>query len=220
MRAFHQKEEGLAVVEATILLPFCMIMVIALFYAAIFMCQKANLQANVQNTLLYYKNVDSDNYVEAKANMSYQSEGSVDEAVGSSYGEPAYKFPYRFLFMTFDQKGFQDFFKSMCGHMFFDTGSNVRLEVTNKNYIVYKTITATASQTVKPAVSLSMVGAPDEMEIRVSGTAVITDGDDFIRNTDFVIDVVSHTALGKKASEMVDKGIGYYNKFKEKFHVA
>lgn len=220
MKAVCKKEEGAAVIEATILLPFCMLMVIALFYAAIFMCQKANLQANVQNTLLYYKNVNSDNYVEAKSNMSYSVDDGTIGAVGSSYGVPQYKFPYRFLAMTFDGAGFASFFRSMCGNMFFDDGTKVSLEVTHKNYVIYKTITATARQTVKPAVSLSMIGIPDSMEISVSGTVVVTDGDDFVRNTDFAVDVIRQTALGKKASEMVDKGIEYYNKFKEKFGVT
>ena len=44
-------EKGLAVVEATLLLPFCFLMIFALYYAAIFLCQKANLQANLENAL-------------------------------------------------------------------------------------------------------------------------------------------------------------------------
>lgn len=220
MRARLEDEKGMAVIEATLLLPFCMIMVLALFYAAIFMCQRANLQANVQNALLYYKNVDSDNYVEAKANMQYTVNGNQINGAGSSYGTPQYKFPYRFLSMKFDRSGFASFFRSMCGQMFFDHGSNVKLEVSSKNYIIYKTISATATQTVRPAIRLSIVGGSDEMKIRASGVAVIMDGDDFIRNTDFVINIVSQTQLGKKASEMVDKGIAYYNKFKQKFGVG
>lgn len=220
MRKLYEEENGLVIVEATILLPFCMIMILSLFYAAIFMCQKANLQANVENTLIYYKNVHSDNYVEAKANMSYSSGGGTIGAVGSSYGRPGYKFPYRFLFMKFDSEGFRSFFRSMCGNMFFDDGTNVEIEVSHKNYVIYKTISATAKQTVKPAISLSMIGLDDSMEISVSGTVVVTDGDDFIRNTDFVVDVVRQTSLGQKASEWVDKGKGYYNKFKQIFHVS
>jgi Flp pilus assembly pilin Flp len=216
MSKFIRKEDGLAVVEATMLLPFCTIMIVALFYAAIFMCQKANLQANVQNTLIYYKNVDSDNYVEAKANMSY---GDDNKAEGSSYGTPVYKFPYRFLSMPFDEDGFKSFFKSMCGHMFFDDGSNVEINVKPENYVIYKTITATATQTVKPAINLSMVGASNSLTITVTGTAVVTDGDDFMRNIDYVIDIVNQTSLGKKAQEIAQKGVDYYNDFKEKFGV-
>ena len=103
--------------------------------------------------------------------------------------------------------------------MFFDDGSNVELTAENKNYVVYKTITVTATQTVKPAVSLKVVGVPDAMTISVTGKAVITNGDDMIRNTDFVIDVVKQTSIGEKATELLDKVSGYYNSFKEKFGV-
>jgi Flp pilus assembly pilin Flp len=220
MKAFIKNENGLAIIEATFLLPFCTIMIVALFYAAIFMCQKANLQANVQNALIYYKNVDSDNYVQAKANMSYSSDNGTVGAVGSSYGTPQYKFPYRFLSMPFDSEGFKSFFKSMSKHMFFDNGSNVSIEVEKKNYVIYKTITATAHQTVSPAINIAMVGGSNSLDIYVTGSVVVTDSDDFIRNIDYVLDVVNQTSFGQKVSEFVDKGIEYYNKFKQKFNVS
>lgn len=219
MREFHKDEGGLAIVEATILLPVCMIMVIALYYAAIFMCQKANLQANLQNALIYYKNVESDTYMEAFDKMACVSADGMVSAEGSSYGRPAYLFPYRFFGMSFDSASFESFFKSMCGNMFFDDGSNVQLTANETNYVVYKAITATAVQTVKPAVSLAMVGVDDEMTISVMGTVVVSDADEFIRNTDFVIDIVEDTAFGEAAGSLVDKATDFYNRFKEKFHI-
>lgn len=219
MRKFHKDESGLAVVEATILLPFCIIMVIAIYYAAIFMCQKANLQANLQNALIYYKNVESDTYVTAGSQMGYGNSSGTVSASGSSYSTPQELFPYRFFGMKFNKTEFESFFRSMCGYMFFDTGSNVSLTADKKNFIVYKTISATATQSVKPAISLSMLGLPDSMEISVSGKVVVNDSDDMIRNVDFIIDIISETSLGKKATEMVDKAAEWYNKFKEKFNI-
>lgn len=77
MKQLIKSEIGTAIIEATMLLPFCILMVIALYYAAIFVCQKANLQANVENTLIYYKNVYSDTYVKASAEMAYQQNGTI-----------------------------------------------------------------------------------------------------------------------------------------------
>lgn len=219
MKQLIKSEKGTAIIEATMLLPFCILMVIALYYAAIFVCQKANLQANVENTLIYYKNVYSDTYVQASAGMAYQQNGTISEGKGSSYASPTYEQPYRFLGMKFDNAKFESFFRSMCGYMFFDTGSNIKLTTSTKNYVVYKEIKATATQMVKPAVSLAMVGAPDAMEISCTSTVVISDADDFIRNTDFVFDIVEDTKLGQAASGVVDKAKGFYDKFKEKFGV-
>ena len=107
----------------------------------------------------------------------------------------------------------------MVGYMFFDSGENVQITADSKNYVVYKTITATATQTVTPAISLKMVGGRDTITISATATAVVTNGDDFIRNTDFVVDVVSKTKLGQKASELADKAKGFYDQFKEKFDI-
>lgn len=219
MRKLREDEKGVAVVEATLLLPFCIIMIIALYYAAIFLCQKANLQANLENSLIYYKNVESDTYVMASSTMAYNSEGGTVSAEGSSYGPTSYLFPYRFLTMKFSEADFKSFFHSMCGYMFFDTGENVEITTKETNYVVYKEITATATQTVKPAISLEMVGMPNEMVISATGTVVVSDTEDFIQNTDFVIDIVEDTSLGKAAGELVDKAVEFYNKFKEKFNI-
>ena len=217
MRKLCKEEKGLAVVEATLLLPFCMIMVLAVFYAAIFMCQKANLQANLQNTLIYYKNVDADSYVTAKSQMSYSGDSVNKNAVGSSYSADKKLFPYRFFGMSFDSAAMESFFKSMCRNMFFDTGDNVEFAASRKNYVVYKEITATATQTVKSAINLSMVGASNEVTISVTGKAIVNDTDDLIRNIDFVVDVVEDTKLGKEISKLAQKVAGSYNKFTSKF---
>ena len=202
-------ESGHVIVEATILIPFCLLMVFALYYAALFLCQKANLQANVQNALIYYKNACSDTYVEASDHMAYGTAGETIAAAGSRYGEPSYLFPYRFLFgigsdsSRFNQNAFASFFRSMCGAMFFDDGSNVRIEAKESNYVVYRTITATGTLTLS-----------------ASGTAVVSDGEDFIRNVDFAVDIVQSTSLGKKAGELVEAAKDFYDKFKSKFGIG
>ena len=216
-KTFRKNEKGLAIVEAAIILPFCILMVLAVYYAAIFLCQRANLQANLQNTLIYYKNADSDNWVEPKTGMAYNLSENIDSGTGDAYNVDGSLFPYRFFGMNFDEQNFEKFFRSMAGHMFFDDGTNIDLKVDSTNYIIYKSITATATQTVKPAIDLSMVGFPSELTIRASGEAVITNGDDFIRNIDFIIDIVSKTAFGEKVSQLVEKASELYESLKTKF---
>ena len=219
MKRLHKSEEGLAIVEATILLPFCMVIVIALFYAAIFLCQKANLQANLQNTLIYYKNTYSDSYVTVEKDMKYTVNDTNIAGTGSGYSDPKYLFPYRFFFMKFNSDEFSTFFKDMCGYMFFDDGSNVMVTVDKHNYVVYKSIEAKATQTIVPAINLAMVGGTNEMVIEVTGTAVVSDGDEFIRDVDFAIDIIEDTELGEWAREVVDKVTEFYNSFKDKLHI-
>lgn len=214
---FHKDERGLAIVEATILLPVCIIMVAAVYYASIFMCQKANMQANLQNALIYYKNTASDTYVEASPNMAYKREGQTIDADGSSYTTPTELFPYRFFGFAFDSSDFESFFRSMAGYMFFDTGDNITITSQSHNYIIYKTITATATQEVRPAISLSLVGVPNSFTLTVTGEAVVTDADDFIRNVDFAVDLVKNTKLGEIAGNIAEKAESLYSSFREKF---
>jgi Flp pilus assembly protein TadG len=220
MKKLHRNEEGVAIVEATILLPFCMIMVIALYYAAIFMCQKANLQANLQNTLIYYKNTYSDSYVTVDDELSYTTNENTIAGVGSGYSEPTYLFPYRLLFMkSVDRDAFGKFFRKMSGYMFFDDGSNVDVTVKKTNYVIYKSITATATQEVSPAISFDMIGIDNTLTIKASGTVVISDGDEFIRDVDFAIDILEDTKLGDIAKDAVGKVNEFYNDFKTKFNI-
>ena len=215
-----KNQSGLAVVEAAILLPVCILMVVAVYYAAIFMCQKANMQANLQNALIYYKNVDSDTYVSADTGMDFtraDGDATTINAKGSSYSVSSSLFPYRFFFMKFTDKNFERFFRSMSGYMFFDSGDNIKLDVDPTNYVVYKTIKVTATQTVMPAVSMALIGLSDSLTISVTSEVVITNGDDFIRNVDFITDLLKKTDVGNKVLEMVDKVKTFYDDFKEKF---
>lgn len=219
MHELQQEEKGLAVVEATLLLPFCIIMVFAIFYAAIFLCQRANLQANLETTLVYYKNVSSDTYVTAETQMKYTNVAGTVGAVGSSFEEPTLKFPYRFITLKFSEENFKNFFTTVCGTMFFDDGDNIEVTTETKNYVVYKEISATATQTVRSPINLSMVGGENEMTLMATGKVIVNDADDLIRNVDFVIDIVEDTKMGQWASDIAGKVSEYYNKFKDKFKV-
>ena len=225
IRQFKEDEKGTAIVEATILLPFCIVIIIALFYAAIFLCQKANLQANLQNTLIYYKNTYSDTYIDTQDTIHYTKSGETYSGAGSSFGTIRYLFPYRAfieLFQKFDSSKFESFFRKMSGFMFFDDGENITISPLDgnsylKNYLIYKTISAKATQVLKPAINLEMIGIDNEIIIEVSGTVVISDGDEMIREVDLAVDLLEDTKIGEAAGKAVAKVAELYNKFKSVF---
>ena len=68
----HQvTENGMSsIIEATVVMPVALVMILALYFAAIWMAQKASLQEALQETLIYYKNQESDTYVTAKDRKS------------------------------------------------------------------------------------------------------------------------------------------------------
>lgn len=222
MKELWKSRKGDSIVEATILLPFCTIMIVAMYFAAIYVCQKANLQANLQNTLVFYKNKYSDTFITMTDEVSYSYSEGKDILYGNyKYDNTEYRNPYRFFGMETPGNDFESAFKTMCGHMFFTTPDSDNISVTIKttNYVVYQAMTVDVHQSLTPAINLSMVGLDNNMDIDVSGTVVISDGDDFIRNTDLVIDLVEHTKIGKKAKEYIGKAKGLYDKLKQTFGI-
>ena len=164
----ERKEKGYIFVEAVLVFPVCILIILALYYAAIFMCQKANLQANLQTALVYYSS-QYDPYVGLDDQMSYSLQSGTQEASASSYEVNGALFPYRFFGMDFSEDNFASFFDSMSGYMFFDDGSNITIEANAENYVIYRKITAQATQVVQPAISFSLLGLDDSMTISAGG---------------------------------------------------
>jgi hypothetical protein len=69
-------------------------------------------------------------------------------------------------------------------------GLDVRYEMVN--YIVYKEISVTATRTIPMPVDLSFVMFPKELTITVTSTAVVQNGDEFVRNVDLAVDFVDY----------------------------
>ena len=64
------------------------------------------------------------------------------------------------------------------------------------NYIVYKEVIATGRRDIKMPVNLSFIGFPEKLSITVSSTAVVQNGDEFVRNVDLAAEFAGY--IGKK----------------------
>ena len=85
------------------------------------------------------------------------------------------------------------------------------LEVACKvnNFVVYKEIVVTATRTIPIPVDLSLVNFPKEIPITVSSTAVVQNGDEFVRNIDIAKDFVQY--LDKRYNLQIDKLADWVN---------
>ncbi len=220
MKHFISGEDGHVIVEATIIFPIAIIMVIALFYAAIFLCQRANLQANLNNAIIYYKNIQSDTYLEQPGtDMTYMVSSDTKKGGTQYSGQTGVRIPYRKFFIddrAEDKTEFDKFFRKMAGTMFFDTGDNVETTLDSVNYVIYQELIATVKQTVSPAISLEMVGIDNEMTITASASAVISDGDNFVNNVDFIKELIV-SRWGSQLDGFKEKISEIYGKFKRLF---
>ena len=67
----RKKERGHVAVEAVIILPIAVLSTLLLLYLALFLFQRASLQAALETTLVYYKNTVTDTYVTKNSETEY-----------------------------------------------------------------------------------------------------------------------------------------------------
>ncbi|MCR5330120.1 MAG: hypothetical protein K6E62_02900 [Lachnospiraceae bacterium] len=233
MKQRRSNEEGHVIIEATIIFPIMILMVVALFYAAIYLCQRANLQANLQNALVYFKNTQSDTFVGLPGKEMVYTVSDDTKITGTSFAKDQglseddgdglrYKFPYRSFFRNRNVKNenaFVTFFRYMTGTMFFDTGENVEVHYETKNYVLFKQVLATATQRVQSPLSFSMVGVNAGMTISAQAEMTISDGDEFVRNIDFIADLISNSKFGEMLNGLTEKIGNIYDNIKGVFNI-
>ena len=98
--------------------------------------------------------------------------------------------------------------------MFFAKTGTVTAHIEPKNYIIFKTMTATATQTIVPSINMSMFGFGREMVIKSECKVVINNPDNFIRDTDFIIDIIMQSPFGDKIEGFISHVGEIYGKFK------
>lgn len=213
----QRKECGLVVVEATIILPIAILSVILLLYLSLFLFQRANLQACLETSLVYYKNTVTDTYVTKNSELEYTITGNDTMASGNSYSATEPLNPYRGLFgdghHLGDEEAFTDYFRSVAGNMLFD--DDLSLTIDYSNYVILKQLKVTATQTVEAPIDFSILGVDNQYEISAAARVNVVDHDDMIRNVDYAIDIIEDTKLGELARNFAAKFTEAYGKMKE-----
>ena len=216
-RKIVKDQKGSAAVEAIFILPITILLVVMLLFLSLFIYQRANLQAALETCLVYYKNSVTDTYVEKSGSVTYSS-GGEEVGVGNSYsaGEPLS--PYRGMFGDSQdlnsQSGFESYFKSITRGMLFN--KNLSLTIKYQNGLVADKFQATATQTVKFPLDLTLIGIKDgEYKLTAASRVAVIDHDNLIRNADYAISLVKRTKIGEYAETISSKVQEAYGKFKE-----
>lgn len=212
-----KNNKGNAIVEATIVFPIIIMIIIVLFYAALFLCQKANLQANLQTSLIYFKNLETD----ANVVIDPSGSSSILDLKANKYSKPKIQNPYRNFFMISSNKPgeFKSLFYKISGQMFFTSTSDIDIDYKVHNYILYQDITATAVQEVKLPIDFKLLGISPKITIATEAKVVITDPDEFARTSQLIGDLVADTKLGEIVEAGESKIASGYNKIKNVLHI-
>lgn len=197
-------ERGSAVVEATILFPVMIMVFAGLVLLAIYLPGRAELQRATQYVATGMATARSD------SSIDFDKDGY--KWVG---GDSEFRNVYAALFNTdISSTEARDIIVEKFDSGFIASGEDMTITCGVNNYVVYKEVFVTATKTVESPVDLSFVGFPETIDMTVTSTAVVQNGDEFVRNLDLTVEFINYLAqkanidLGK-AMEKVEEVLGW-----------
>ena len=215
------REQGSVEVEAVVILPLAVLSIVLLLYLSLFLFQRANLQAALETSVVYYKNAVTDTYVSRNSQVVYSVAEGNAIGVGNSFEVTGPLNPYRGMFGDSGNLGsqtdFEKYFYSVTGNMLFN--DDLSLTIAYSNGLISDEFEVTAVQQVAFPMDLSLIGAGREYEISATARVAVVDHDDLIRNADYAIDLLEDTKIGEYARSIAGKVWEAYGKLKEVLEV-
>lgn len=177
----NKDEKGGAVVEATILFPIIFMIFFALVILAMYLPSRALLQRATQYAATALATGRSDTWLYCDSDSArYVLRAEPDNV-------------YVALFRSFlggDGAGAaEDIIEKVEESSIQTLGGELEVSCSVTNFVIYKEITVTATRNIPSPINLTFIGFPEKIPITVSSTAVVQNGDEFIRNVDIAKDV-------------------------------
>lgn len=197
--------DAYAVVEATILFPIIMMIFTGLVLLAMYLPTRAALQRATQYAATALATEQSDTWLQFDAeDMEYswisrksQLPNVYVALVGSFFkGDTAQK--AQAIVTKAENTGLVH------------RAGELTVDCEIHNYVIYKELVITATRTIPMPVDLSFVKFPTEIPITVTSTAVVQNGDEFVRNIDIAADFLTY--LNEKYNLRFEKISEYINK--------
>lgn len=187
LKLLWKDSRGDAVVEAAMLFPIMILICAALVLLSIYMPLRAAMQRSTQYAATAIATERSDTWLRHNPDtLSYywitdkRELGNVySSLIGALVGNK-----------RDDADNAKTMVKNMEQKNIQRPSSELTVEYGVVNYIIYKEIVVTASRSVPVPLNLTMFGIPRELELKVTSTAVVQNGDEFIRNMDLAVDVM------------------------------
>ena len=188
-------------VEATILFPIIIMVFAGLVLLAMYLPTRAALQQATQYAATAIATERSDTWLRHDPDsMTYYWE-TERSALGSVYGAVLGALTGN---NRDDADNAEQAVINMEANGVLEPAGELSVEYGVVNYIVYKEIVVTATRTIPMPVDLSFVGFPSEIPVTVTSTAVVQNGDEFVRNMDLARDLTLFLAEKFNLTEMLD----------------
>lgn len=203
-RSFWSNTEGYAVVEATILFPIILMTFAGVVLLSMYLPTRAVLQRETQYAATVLATVQSDTWLDYDKNeMEYYWRS------GNGLRDNVYVV---LLSSFFKQNGSdaETIVRKREANSITSHAGNLEVSCEVHNYVIYKEIAVTATRTIPVPVNLSLVNFPREIPITVTSTAVVQNGDEFVRDIDIAKDFLKY--LDREVFHGSENGAGIFSK--------
>lgn len=195
--------DGYAVVEATILFPVILMAFAGLVLLSMYLPTRAVLQRETQYAATALATVQSDTWLDFdKSSLEYYwLDGN---------HEPANVYVALLSAFFKGDADAETIVKNLEEHNITSRTGELTVSCEINNFVVYKEIVVTATRTIPIPVNLSIVNFPEEIPVTVSSTAVVQNGEEFVRTIDIAKDFVVY--LDKQYGLGIDKLAEWVNR--------
>ncbi len=196
-------DKGDVIVEATILFPIIIMIFAAFVMLATYMPVRGNVQRAAQYAASIISVQESDTWIKFDKDQLKQQwleKSELPNVYAQALGA---------IFETSHERSEKQGVAETIVKAILDNGivsnngeiTDIDCEV--KNYVIYKEIVVTVEYEVQMPLKLSFIGFDNKYTVSESATAIVTDGDGFVRNIDMLTDFVNY--LNKKYNLKLDK---------------
>lgn len=209
MKKILNDNSGVVIVEASIVFPIMLFVILMMLYMGNIYYQQAKLNSVVDVAAIKGAAYCADPMLD-----DIEKRGSVPKTNNDVQ-------PYRYLFGVSDveskmQKYVIDQYKN-AGDGFFDSmapvASTINCEANFNNSVIMYSFTVEATYDIKVPLRFMGTEAPTIVSLSAKATAPVNDNGEFINNLDMALDYYESSGLSKKVSAVTDKIKDFFSKF-------
>lgn len=215
-----KNNKGSTTVEAALIFPFIFLSIIALIYVCIFLYEQAYVKSladrAAERGAAIWKNPSSDMSI-SLVKLEHFKENDPYWRIYDNNENPKEKKVEQYLKNSLNE---YSILQSRDKEARMNT-TDIEFSADLKNYVVYKKLVVNVKKKFKLPIgnALSIFGIDNTVVIEAQSEALINEPAEFIRNTDFAIDMGKRidAATGNNFEKIRDKALKLINDIKEKF---
>lgn len=207
MKKIFKDKSGVLIVEASIVFPIMLFVILMMLYMGNVYYQQAKLNSIVDVAAIKGAAYCADPMLDDIENM-----GSVPKTYNDIQ-------PYRYLFGVSDvESKMQDYVIEQYGSTgdgFFGSmaPTSITCDANFNNSVVMYSFTVEATYNIKVPLRFMGTEAPTIVSLSAKATAPVNDNGEFINNLDMALDYYESSGLSEKVSAAADKISGFFSKF-------